>query len=180
MVARIRELRAQLEGETAVAAALATVHCKQTHRPMPPRARDQLRRLELLRLNSFRAKQPLMRVCVDAQTLSAKSSPAGPASPSARWFKDEIATVLELEQHLGRRVIGQIHALAAISAAHPHLPRRASTIPASPSVSSCWSGPAASARPKPRWLSPISSTAASAISSPSTCRNSRKRTRSPP
>ena len=29
--------------------------------------------------------------------------------------KDEVATVLELEQQLGRRVIGQTHALAAIS-----------------------------------------------------------------
>ena len=52
--------------------------------------------------------------------------------------------------------------------ARADLARRRSTIRASPSACSCWRGPPASARPKPRWRSPRRSTAASRTWSPST------------
>ena len=35
--------------------------------------------------------------------------------PIGKMLKDEVATVLNLEEHLGKRVIGQGHALAGIS-----------------------------------------------------------------
>jgi len=56
----------------------------------------------------------LMRVCVDAQTVGEVIS-AWTGIPLGKMVKDEVGLVLELEQHLGRRVIGQSHALAAIS-----------------------------------------------------------------
>jgi type VI secretion system protein VasG len=55
-----------------------------------------------------------LRVCVDAQIIGEVVS-AWTGIPVGKMLKDEIATVLKLEQHLGARVIGQDHALAMIS-----------------------------------------------------------------
>ena len=55
-----------------------------------------------------------MRVCVDAQIVGEVVS-GWTGIPVGKMLKDEIATVLNLEQHLGARVIGQDHALEAIS-----------------------------------------------------------------
>ncbi len=62
----------------------------------------------------MQGETPLMRVCVDAQIIGEVVS-AWTGIPVGKMLKDEIATVLKLEQHLGARVIGQDHALAAIS-----------------------------------------------------------------
>jgi type VI secretion system protein VasG len=51
---------------------------------------------------------------VDAQIIGEVVS-AWTGIPVGKMLKDEIATVLKLEQHLGARVIGQDHALAGIS-----------------------------------------------------------------
>ena len=65
-------------------------------------------------LVALQGENPLMRVCVDGQTISEVIS-AWTGIPAGKMLKDEIATVLTLEQVLGGRVIGQSHALEQIS-----------------------------------------------------------------
>ena len=59
----------------------------------------------------MQGEKPLMRVCVDEQIVGEVISD-WTGIPVGKMVKDEIATVLNLEQHLGARVIGQNHALA--------------------------------------------------------------------
>ncbi len=110
MVARIRELRSHLEGESALATSAATETLPEDTRAA---ARAEINSLTG-ELEKLQGDQPLMRVCVDAQTVGEVIS-GWTGIPLGKMVKDEVATVLELEQHLGRRVIGQTHALAAIS-----------------------------------------------------------------
>jgi type VI secretion system protein VasG len=55
-----------------------------------------------------------MRVCVDAHIVGDVVS-GWTGIPIGKMLKDEVATVLALESHLGRRLIGQDHALHMIS-----------------------------------------------------------------
>ncbi len=75
-------------------------------------------RAELDKLNTeletLQGENPLMRVCVDAQIVGEVIS-GWTGIPVGKMLKDEIATVLKLEEHLGARVIGQSHALEGIS-----------------------------------------------------------------
>lgn len=75
-------------------------------------------REELAKLNSdldaLQGETPLIRVCVDEQIVGEVIS-GWTGIPVGKMVKDEVATVLKLEDHLGRRVIGQDHALVAIS-----------------------------------------------------------------
>jgi type VI secretion system protein VasG len=75
-------------------------------------------RTELASLNSeleaHQGETPLMRVCVDAHIVGDVVS-GWTGIPIGKMLKDEVATVLALESHLGRRVIGQDHALHMIS-----------------------------------------------------------------
>jgi type VI secretion system protein VasG len=118
LVGQIREVRSKLEGEAAppppaqpgseVSAGAAT---QQAIDPQALRA-------DLTRLNSeldaIQGETPLVRVCVDAQIIGEVIS-GWTGIPVGKMLKDEIATVLTLEQHLGSRVIGQSHALEGIS-----------------------------------------------------------------
>jgi type VI secretion system protein VasG len=65
-------------------------------------------------LLALQGETPLMRVCVDGQTVGEVIS-AWTGIPVGSMLKDEIATVLTLERVLGGRVIGQNHALEMIS-----------------------------------------------------------------
>ena len=65
-------------------------------------------------LEKVQGEAPLMRVCVDAQIVGEVIS-AWTGIPLGKMLKDEIATVLELDGMLKKRVIGQDHALAAIA-----------------------------------------------------------------
>ena len=121
LVTRIREIRSQLEtgnapapapppaAEAAPAAAVVAV---------PPAPDPEQLRAQLAGLNDelavMQGETPLLRVCVDAQIIGEVVS-AWTGIPVGKMLKDEIATVLKLEQHLGARVIGQDHALAGIS-----------------------------------------------------------------
>jgi type VI secretion system protein VasG len=73
---------------------------------------------DLGRLNAELARvqgeTPLMQVCVDAQTIAEVVS-GWTGIPVGKMVKDEIQTVLSLKELLERRVIGQSHALEAIS-----------------------------------------------------------------
>jgi type VI secretion system protein VasG len=112
LVTRIREIRAQLEAAmpapTAAAGAAAPA----------PAADSAALRAELDQLNTelatLQGEMPLMRVCVDSQLVGEVIS-GWTGIPVGKMLKDEIATVLKLESHLGARVIGQPHALEAIS-----------------------------------------------------------------
>jgi type VI secretion system protein VasG len=75
--------------------------------------RSELRALNT-ELEAAQGESPLIRVCVDAQVVGDVVS-AWTGIPIGKMLSDEMATVLALEERLGRRVIGQPHALAAIS-----------------------------------------------------------------
>jgi len=55
----------------------------------------------------------MMRVSVDAQIVGEVIRLDG--NPLGKMVRNEIETVLQLDNHLGKRVIGQDHALAAIA-----------------------------------------------------------------
>ncbi len=123
LVARIREIRAQLEagGPVALAAAATAPAIEPgapSSAPAAPAYDGVALRAELDQLNSqldsIQGESPLMRVCVDAQLVGEVIS-GWTGIPVGKMLKDEIATVLQLESHLGSRVIGQSHALEAIS-----------------------------------------------------------------
>jgi type VI secretion system protein VasG len=99
LVARIRELRLKLE-EGAAGDGQAEM-------------RAELDKLNA-ELDALQGDAPLMRVCVDGHIVGEVIS-AWTGIPVGKMLKDEIQTVLTLESHLGSRVIGQDHALEAIS-----------------------------------------------------------------
>ena len=99
LVEKIREIRGQLEndGTTTDAAGLRT---------------------ELGRLNdeleALQGETPLVRVCVDGGLVGEVIS-GWTGIPVGKMLRDELGTVLGLEAQLGARIIGQGHALEAIS-----------------------------------------------------------------
>ncbi|HEX8984095.1 MAG TPA: type VI secretion system ATPase TssH [Bryobacteraceae bacterium] len=112
LVARIREVRTQLEGVAAPQAAGTDAAAVQ-----PAVDRETLR-AELGKLNlelaAAQGESPLIQVCVDGQIVGEVVS-NWTGIPVGKMVKDEIQTVLELNKHLGKRVIGQDHALEMIS-----------------------------------------------------------------
>lgn len=118
LVSRIRQIRSQLEdgfGEKKSAEASTNGAGKES--PITPADEGKLRE-ELHALNTelevLQGEQPLMRVCVDSQLVGEVIS-GWTGIPVGKMLKDEVATVLNLESHLGARVIGQPHALEGIS-----------------------------------------------------------------
>jgi type VI secretion system protein VasG len=61
-----------------------------------------------------RERPPLLQPCVDGQAIAQVIS-AWTGIPIGRMVKDEINTVLSLKEHLEKRVVGQSHALDALS-----------------------------------------------------------------
>ncbi|MFI5382150.1 MAG: AAA family ATPase, partial [Tepidisphaerales bacterium] len=129
LVNRIREVRGKLEGAVQAPAAVAGAAASggaataPAAAPAPatataPAPDGQALRAELNGLNTeleqLQGETPLMRVCVDA-TIVGDVVSAWTGIPIGNMLKDEVETVLSLEKHLGRRVIGQDHALAMIS-----------------------------------------------------------------
>ncbi len=96
MVQQLRELRGKLEAD-----------------PKDEESMTALKKLEA-ELDELQGEQPLLRVCVDAQVVSEVLA-AWTGIPVGKMLKDEIATVLTLEGQLGKRLIGQDHALSIIS-----------------------------------------------------------------
>ena len=84
-------------------------------RPQPASAglKTELQALET-QLSALQGETGLIRVCVDAQIVGEVLS-AWTGIPAGKMLKDEITTVLALQDHLGRRVIGQHHAMEIIS-----------------------------------------------------------------
>ncbi|HKY09185.1 MAG TPA: type VI secretion system ATPase TssH [Candidatus Binatia bacterium] len=81
---------------------------------------DEVKKLQgdIARLNEELAKiqgeSPLMQVCVDSQAVAEVVS-GWTGIPVGKVLKDEIQTVLALRERLEERIIGQSHALEAIS-----------------------------------------------------------------
>ena len=65
-------------------------------------------------LASLQGENPLLQPCVDGQAIAAVIS-AWTGIPVGRMVKDEIHTVLNLREHLEKRIIGQSHALDALA-----------------------------------------------------------------
>lgn len=65
-------------------------------------------------LSLIQGSEPLLHVCVDQQTVAEVIS-AWTGIPVGRMVADEIQTILNLDQHLAARVVGQDHGLRAIS-----------------------------------------------------------------
>jgi type VI secretion system protein VasG len=79
----------------------------------PDELRTQLSKLES-ELSALQGETGLIRVCVDAQVVGEVIS-GWTGIPVGKMLKDEIATILSLQKHLGNRVIGQPYALDVIS-----------------------------------------------------------------
>ncbi len=99
-------------GTTTSAVAAATAAVAQVE-PSPAELRAQLAALEN-DLSALQGEAGLIRVCVDAQIVGEVIS-AWTGIPVGKMMKDEIATILLLQEMLGNRVIGQSHALDVIS-----------------------------------------------------------------
>ena len=65
-------------------------------------------------LDAIQGESPLVRVCVDAGLVGEVIS-GWTGIPVGKMLRDELGTVLELERHLGSRIIGQSHALEFVS-----------------------------------------------------------------
>lgn len=106
LVGKIRDIRTRLEDPNAPlpeGAAEAT----------PTELLAELKTLEE-QLAALQGQSPLMRVAVDSHVVGEIIS-SWTGIPVGNMLRDEVQTILELESHLGRRVIGQDHALGAIS-----------------------------------------------------------------
>jgi type VI secretion system protein VasG len=134
LVGKIRDIRKKLEedhGKKAVPAAAATPAATET--PAAPEApasevapteaaapvaeaKDPKAELQALEadLATLQGETGLIQVCVDAQIVGEVLS-AWTGIPVGKMLKDEITTVIELQNHLARRVIGQDHAMEIIS-----------------------------------------------------------------
>jgi len=109
------------EANAAPAAAAATEPAKDAAPAAAPvvaqfdaaAAKAELQALEA-ELSAVQGETGLIQVCVDAQIVGEVLS-AWTGIPAGKMLKDEIATILQLQDHLGRRVIGQPHAMEIIS-----------------------------------------------------------------
>lgn len=126
LVEQIATIRAQLEGQAQPSKTEEPVKgktdggSKDTGAPPARLSPDEVSKLQanLARLNkelaALQGENPLLQPCVDAQAIAQVIS-AWTGIPIGRMVKDEINTVLNLKDHLEKRVIGQNHALDALS-----------------------------------------------------------------
>jgi type VI secretion system protein VasG len=129
LVARARGLRERLEELVGVRAASAADHVDTAGsdgltdaQPGPvdvPVAADaDALRAELVAVNAdleeLQGEEPLVPVNVDGELVGQVVS-GWTGIPVGKMLRDDLAVALELEQHLGKRIIGQDHALEIIS-----------------------------------------------------------------
>jgi type VI secretion system protein VasG len=114
LVGKIREVRGKLEAASGAAGAQASADGAAVQTAADPNAL----RAELAELNSqleqLQGETPLMRVCVDSQIVGEVVA-AWTGIPIGKMLRDEMQSVLTLENTLGKRVIGQNHALDMLS-----------------------------------------------------------------
>lgn len=116
LVNRIREIRTRLEEAKSSVPAAEGQDAGGAATQMA--ADPAMLRADLAALNAeleaLQGETPLMRVCVDSHIVGEVIS-GWTGIPVGKMLKDELATVLALESHLEARIIGQNHALHAIS-----------------------------------------------------------------
>ena len=104
LVERVRELREELEsGEPP----------EGKEKSDPASLREELRKVDE-ELTRLQGESPLMRVCVDEHVIGEVLS-GWTGIPVGKMLKDEMKTILDLAGHLQKRVIGQDHAMEALS-----------------------------------------------------------------
>ena len=117
-VARLATLEAQWEAERALAAdikaARAAIEDPDSAEDKHA-ARDRLTSLTAS-LHALQGEQPLIFPVVDAQAV-AEIVESWTGIPAGRMQSDEIRTVLNLQDAMGRRIVGQPHALEAVAQA---------------------------------------------------------------
>lgn len=108
LIEQIKKLRATLEAEVS--------HGNEKASEKEIALTDVRMQLEQLNreLNAVQGESPLMQPCVDAQTIAEVIS-GWTGIPVGKMLTDEIKTVLTMKERLEQRVIGQSHALEAIS-----------------------------------------------------------------
>src|SRR6185437_7175540 len=130
--ARLTELRTRWEEEKRLVGEIAEIrHKLEQHarpdvgdgkgkdspRPLTPQEVASLQ-ADLAKLNkqlaSLQGEHPLLQPCVDGQAIAIVIS-AWTGIPVGRMVKDEINTMLNLREHLEKRIIGQSHALDALA-----------------------------------------------------------------
>jgi type VI secretion system protein VasG len=104
LVTKIRELQLKLE---------AAGKPEAPAEGKPDESQQELAKLEA-ELEALQGEKGMIRVSVDAQIVGEVIS-AWTGIPLGKMVKDEIATVLTLDEHLKKRVIGQNDALEAIA-----------------------------------------------------------------
>lgn len=114
LVERIRDLRSRIEAqakEPEQAAAGAT-----DAKEAPPSLESLRHELQKLNeeLKALQGEKPLLQVVVDAQTVADVIS-GWTGIPVGKMMRNEIETVLSLQERLSQRVIGQSHALEGIT-----------------------------------------------------------------
>lgn len=112
LVSRIRETREQLERLAAEDEA-ADANGEDEDDADPDELRARLEDLDG-ELKEIQGEEPLIPVSVDAELVGQVIS-GWTGIPAGKMLRDDITTALELEDHLGERVIGQPHALEIIS-----------------------------------------------------------------
>ncbi|MEX2301085.1 MAG: type VI secretion system ATPase TssH [Bryobacterales bacterium] len=114
LVERVRELRTKLEGLSELQADGSSSNGGAGGPASDSKVfRDELAKVDE-ELSQLQGETPLMQVCVDSQIVGEVIS-GWTGIPIGRMLKDEIETAMNLELHLGSRVIGQDHALEIIS-----------------------------------------------------------------
>ena len=104
LVEKMRALRTRLE-EADVATEASEAETQGLRTELDGHARD---------LESLQCDDPLIGVCVDSHIVGEVIS-GWTGIPVGKMVRDDISMVLDMESHLGQRVIGQSHALANIS-----------------------------------------------------------------
>jgi type VI secretion system protein VasG len=114
LVGKIRDVRGKLEAASGSPGTQASGDGAAVQTATDPNAL----RVELAALNTelehLQGETPLMRVCVDSQIVGEVVA-AWTGIPIGKMLRDEMQSVLTLEQTLGKRVIGQNHALDMLS-----------------------------------------------------------------
>jgi type VI secretion system protein VasG len=115
---KLEELKERWEKEKTIVSGIRDLQKELEGAPAGEKEKGAASRVKLAKLEeelaALQGEHGLMSVSVDAHIVGAVIS-AWTGIPLGKMMKDEISTVLTLDTHLKKRVIGQDHALSAIA-----------------------------------------------------------------